>query len=94
MLIKGVKKDDVKRGFILGAPGTIKPYKKFQAKVYVLSAEEGGRKKSFISNFKPQFFFRTANVTGTILLPEGVAVVMPGDSLHFTVELIEYCPLM
>jgi len=93
VLIKGVKKDDVKRGFILAAPGYIKPYKKFIAKVYVLSAEEGGRKKPFVTNFKPQFFFRTANVTGTIFLPDDVSIAMPGDSLNLTVELIDYCPL-
>lgn len=93
VLIKGVKKDDVKRGFILAAPGYIKPYKKFIAKVYVLSAEEGGRKKPFVTNFKPQFFFRTANVTGTIFLPDDVSIAMPGDSLNLTIELIDYCPL-
>jgi elongation factor Tu len=63
------------------------------AKVYVLSAEEGGRKKPFVSNFKPQFFFRTANVTGTVTLPVDITIVMPGDSLLLTVDLIEYCPL-
>ena len=93
VLIKGVKKDDVRRGFVLAAPGYIKPFKKFIAKIYVLSAEEGGRKKPFVSNFKPQFFFRTANVTGTVILPENVSIVMPGDSLLLTVDLIEYCPL-
>jgi len=93
VLIKGVKKDDVKRGFILAAPGYIKPFKKFIAKIYILSAEEGGRKKPFVSNFKPQFFFRTANVTGSITLPVDVTIVMPGDSLLLTVDLMEYCPL-
>jgi elongation factor Tu len=92
VLLKAVKKDEVKRGFVLAAPSSIKPYKKFIGKVYVLSAAEGGRKKAFVSNFKPQFFFRTANVTGTVIL-EDVSVVMPGDSLNITVELIEYCPL-
>jgi elongation factor Tu len=93
VLIKGVKKDQVRRGFVLAAPGFMKPYKKFIAKVFALPEMEGGRKRPFLSNFKPQFFFRTANVTGTIILPEGVSIVMPGDSLHLTVELIEYCPL-
>lgn len=93
VLVKGIKKDDVKRGFILAAPGYIKPFKRFKAKVYVLSAEEGGRKKPFVTNFKPQFFFRTANVTGTIILPDDVSIVMPGDSVNLTVELIDYCPL-
>jgi len=77
----------------LAAPGYIKPYKKFIAKVYVLSTEEGGRKKPFFNNFKPQFFFRTANVTGTVFLPDDISIVMPGDSLSLTIELIEYCPL-
>lgn len=93
VLVKGVKKDDVRRGFVLAAPGFIKPFKKFIAKVYVLPANEGGRKKSFVTNFKPQFFFRTANVTGTVILPSEISIVMPGDSLSLTVELIEYCPL-
>jgi elongation factor Tu len=93
VLIKGIKKDEVKRGFVLAAPGYIKPYKKFIAKVYVLSTEEGGRKKPFFNNFKPQFFFRTANVTGTVFLPDDISIVMPGDSLSLTIELIEYCPL-
>ena len=93
VLIKGISQEDAKRGFVLAAPGFIKPYKVFEAKVYVLSAAEGGRKKPFVSNFKPQFFFRTANVTGTVILPEGIAVVMPGDSLTFKVELIDYLPL-
>lgn len=93
VLIKGVKKDQVRRGFILAAPGFIKPFKKFIAKVYVLTENEGGRKKPFLSNFKPQFFFRTANVTGSIILDDTVSIVMPGDSLHFTVLLLEYCPL-
>lgn len=93
ILVKGIKKDEVKRGFILAAPNFIKPFNKFVAKVYVLSAEEGGRKKPFVTNFKPQFFFRTANVTGTVILSETVPLVMPGDSLNLTVELIDYCPL-
>lgn len=92
-MIKGVKKDDVRRGFVLAAPGYIKPFRKFAAKVYILSSEEGGRKKPFVSKFKPQFFFRTANVTGTIILPENVSIVMPGDSLELIVELIDYSPL-
>lgn len=92
-MIKGVKKDQVRRGFVLCAPGFIKPYKKFSAKVYILSEAEGGRNKPFLSNFKPQFFFRTANVTGSIVLSSEGAIVMPGDSLNFVVDLIEYCPL-
>ena len=92
-MIKGVKKDEVKRGFVLASPGFIKPFKKFNAKVYILSSEEGGRKKPFVSKFKPQFFFRTANVTGTIILPDNVSIVMPGDSLDLVIELIDYTPL-
>ena len=71
----------------------MKPYKTFIAKVYVLSADEGGRKTPFLSNFKPQFFFRTANITGTIVLDESVSFFMPGESLNFKVSLIEYAPL-
>lgn len=93
VLLKGIKKDDAKRGFILAAPNFIKPHKTFLAKVYILSGEEGGRKKPFVSNFKPQFFFRTANVTGTIILLGETSVVMPGDSLTFRVELLDLLPL-
>jgi len=93
VLIKGVKKDQVRRGFVLASPGFIKPFKKFSAKVYILSEAEGGRCKPFLSNFKPQFFFRTANITGSIVLANDSDIVMPGDSLTFVVELIEYCPL-
>lgn len=93
VLLKGIKKDDAKRGFVLAAPNFIKPFKTFLAKVYILSAEEGGRKKPFVSNFKPQFFFRTANVTGTIILLGETSVVMPGDSLTFRVELLDFLPL-
>jgi elongation factor Tu len=93
VLIKGIKKDEAKRGFVLAAPGYIKVFKSFKAKVYILTSAEGGRKKSFVSNFKPQFFFRTANVTGTIILPEDISVVMPGDSLNFRVDLLDFLPL-
>lgn len=93
VLLKGVKKDDARRGFVLAAPQFIKPFKSFLAKVYILSGEEGGRKKPFVSNFKPQFFFRTANVTGTIILLGEVSVVMPGDSLTFRVDLLDLLPL-
>ena len=93
VLIKGISQDEARRGFVLAAPGFIKPFKNFEAKIYVLSAAEGGRKNPFVTNFKPQFFFRTANITGTIILPEGVSVVMPGDSLTLRVELIDPIPL-
>jgi elongation factor Tu len=91
VLIKGIKKDQVRRGFILAAPGYMKPYKCFVAKVYVLTGKEGGRKTPFLSNFKPQFFFRTANITGTIWLDDPVA--MPGDTLTIKVGLLEFAPL-
>lgn len=93
ILIKNIKKDDVSRGYVLATPGFMKIYKSFEAKVYVLTKKEGGRHKPFITNYKPQFFFRTSNVTGSVILPENVSVVMPGDSLVFKVELVDYCPL-
>ena len=93
VLLKAIRKEDARRGFVLAAPGYIRSHKSFMAKVYVLSGEEGGRKKPFVTNFKPQFFFRTANVTGTIILPDEIAVVMPGDSLTLKVELLDFLPL-
>jgi elongation factor Tu len=89
VLVKSVKKDEVRRGFVLAAVGTIKAYSNFEAKIYVLTKKEGGRHKPFVSNYKPQFFFRTANITGTIILPEELTVVAPGDSLVVRVELVE-----
>ena len=89
ILIKGIKKEDVKRGFILSTPNNIKAYFEFDAKVYILTKKEGGRHKPFVSNYTPQFFFRTANVTGVIILSENVPVVMPGDSLVIRVKLVE-----
>jgi len=88
ILIKNVKKDTVKKGYLLVTPNSMKIYKAFEAKVYILTKKEGGRHKPFVTNYKPQFFFRTSNITGTVVLPEGVSVVMPGDSLIFRVELI------
>ncbi len=93
ILIRNIKKDAVKRGFILCAPGSMKIYKNFEAKVYILSKKEGGRHKGFITNYKPQFFFRTSNVTGSVKLPDNVEIVLPGDSLVFNVELVDFCPL-
>jgi len=93
VLIKGIKKEDVKRGYLLSTPGSMKIYKTFEAKAYVLTKKEGGRHKPFVTNYKPQFFFRTSNITGSIILPEGVEVVMPGDSLDLKVELVELSPL-
>jgi elongation factor Tu len=93
VLVKAIKKDEAKRGYVLAFPGYIKVFKSFLAKVYILTQKEGGRKNSFVTNFKPQFFFRTANLTGTIILPEGVSVVMPGDSLTFRVDLLDLAPI-
>jgi elongation factor Tu len=93
VLVRHVKKQEVRRGFVLAAPNFIKSHLKFQAKIYVLTKKEGGRHKAFVSNYKPQFFFRTANVTGIITLPEDVSAVMPGDSLIVNVELVEKTPL-
>ncbi|MCS7009077.1 MAG: elongation factor Tu [Chthoniobacterales bacterium] len=87
-LLRGIKKDDIERGQVLAKPGTITPHKKFKAEVYVLSKEEGGRHTPFFSNYRPQFYFRTTDVTGTIKLPEGVDMVMPGDNVSLEVELI------
>src|SRR6186713_25963 len=88
VLLRGVKKDDVQRGQVLAKPGSIKPHKKFKAEVYVLSKEEGGRHTPFFNNYRPQFYVRTTDVTGSIKLPEGVEMVMPGDNIQMEVELI------
>ncbi|NCQ52386.1 elongation factor Tu [archaeon] len=93
ILIKNIKKDQVSRGNVLADPGFMKIYKIFEAKVYILSKKEGGRHKPFVSNYKPQFFFRTSNITGTISLPEEISVVLPGDSVTFNVTLADFCPL-
>jgi len=88
VLLRGTKKDDIERGQVLAKPGTIKPHRKFKAEIYVLSKDEGGRHTPFFSNYRPQFYFRTTDVTGTIKLPEGVEMVMPGDNVSIEVELI------
>ncbi|MDP4168283.1 MAG: elongation factor Tu [Bacillota bacterium] len=87
-LLRGVSREEIQRGQVLAQPGTITPHKKFKAEVYVLSKEEGGRHTPFFSNYRPQFYFRTTDVTGIIQLPEGVEMVMPGDNIEMTVELI------
>ncbi|MCB5935280.1 elongation factor Tu [Caldibacillus thermoamylovorans] len=87
-LLRGVARDEVERGQVLAKPGTITPHTKFKAQVYVLTKEEGGRHTPFFSNYRPQFYFRTTDVTGIIELPEGVEMVMPGDNVEMTVELI------
>ncbi|MEJ5266943.1 MAG: elongation factor Tu [Bacteroidales bacterium] len=88
LLLRGVDKDEVKRGQVIAAPGSIKPHKKFKAEIYVLKKEEGGRHTPFKNHYRPQFFLRTLDITGEILLPEGVEIVMPGDNVSITVELI------
>lgn len=87
-LLRGVGKDDVERGQVLAKPGSITPHTKFECEVYVLSKEEGGRHTPFFNNYRPQFYFRTTDVTGTIQLPEGVEMVMPGDNIKMVIELI------
>jgi len=89
VLLRGVGKDDVERGQVVAKPGTIRPYTKFKAEVYVLKKEEGGRHTPFFSGYRPQFYFRTTDVTGVIKLPEGVEMVMPGDNVELEVELIK-----
>jgi len=88
VLLRGVDKDEVERGQVLAAPGTITPHMKFEAQVYVLTKEEGGRWTPFFEGYRPQFYFRTTDVTGTVHLPEGVEMVMPGDNVNLTVELM------
>ncbi len=88
-LLRGVERTDIERGQVLSKPGSIKPHKKFKAQVYVLSKEEGGRHTPFFNGYRPQFYVRTTDVTGAIKLPEGVEMVMPGDNIEMTVELIQ-----
>jgi len=88
VLLRGIKKDEVERGQVLAKPGTITPHTKFEAEVYALTKEEGGRHKPFFNGYRPQFYIRTTDVTGSITLPEGVEMVMPGDNVKMTVELI------
>ncbi len=88
LLVRGLKKNDLERGQVMIKPGSVKPHTKFNAEIYVLSKEEGGRHTPFFSNYRPQFYFRTTDVTGSIKLPEGVEMVMPGDNLTLEVELI------
>jgi elongation factor Tu len=88
VLLRGVEKDDVERGQVLGKPGSIKPHTKFKAEVYILSKEEGGRHTPFFNGYRPQFYIRTTDVTGTLHLPEGVEMVMPGDNTTISGELL------
>jgi elongation factor Tu len=87
-LLRGVGKDEIERGQVLAKPGSIKPYRDFMAEVYVLTKNEGGRHTPFFSGYRPQFYFRTTDVTGDISLPEGVEMVMPGDNIQMRVQLI------
>ncbi|RKZ33617.1 elongation factor Tu, partial [bacterium] len=84
----GIDKDEVERGMVIAKPGTITPHKKFTGQVYVLKKEEGGRHTPFFNGYRPQFYFRTTDVTGTVQLPEGVEMVLPGDNVDMQVELI------
>jgi len=88
LLLRGIERTDVERGMVVAIPGSITPHKKFASQVYVLTKEEGGRHKAFFTGYRPQFYIRTMDVTGTIALPEGVEMVMPGDTVKLTVELI------
>jgi len=88
VLLRGMEKDDLQRGMVLAAPGTITPHTTFTASVYCLTKEEGGRHTPFFKGYRPQFYFRTTDVTGDVTLPEGTEMVMPGDTLHVTVTLI------
>ncbi len=88
LLLRGTKKDDIERGQVIAKPGSITPHKKFTAEVYVLSKDEGGRHTPFFANYRPQFYFRTTDVTGMVKLPDGVEMVMPGDNVTIEVELI------
>jgi elongation factor Tu len=91
VLLRGTKREDVERGQVLAKPTSINPHTKFESEVYVLSKDEGGRHTPFFKGYRPQFYFRTTDVTGNIELPEGVEMVMPGDNVQMTVELI--CPI-
>jgi elongation factor Tu len=88
VLLRGVKREDVERGQVLAKPGSITPHRKFKSEVYILTKEEGGRHTPFFNGYRPQFYFRTTDVTGVVALPGGVEMVMPGDNVTFQVELI------
>jgi elongation factor Tu len=88
LLLRGIDREQVERGMVVAAPGSITPHTKFMGEVYVLTREEGGRHKAFFPGYRPQFFIRTMDVTGSVMLPEGVEMVMPGDRVNLAVELI------
>ncbi|MFQ3652046.1 MAG: elongation factor Tu [Gemmataceae bacterium] len=93
LLLRGIERNDLERGQVLAKPGSIKPHTHFEAQVYVLSKEEGGRHTPFFSGYRPQFYFRTTDVTGTVTLPEGVEMCMPGDNVRITVKLLDESPI-
>ena len=88
LLLRGVDKEDIERGMVLSKPGSIKPHTKFKASVYVLKKDEGGRHTPFFKGYRPQFYFRTTDVTGSVILPAGTEMVMPGDNVNLDIELI------
>jgi elongation factor Tu len=88
VLLRGIKREDVERGQVLAKPGSITPHRKFKAEAYILTKEEGGRHTPFFNGYRPQFYFRTTDVTGVVTLPDGVEMVMPGDNVSMSVELI------
>ncbi len=88
ILLRGTKKEEIERGMVLAKSGSVKPHKKFKCQVYVLSKDEGGRHSPFFNGYRPQFYFRTTDVTGVVTLPEGREMVMPGDDVNLSVELI------
>ncbi len=87
-LLRGVEREEVQRGQVLAIPGSITPHRKFKAEAYILTKEEGGRHTPFFTNYRPQFYFRTTDVTGQVELPEGTEMVMPGDNVNLDIELI------
>jgi elongation factor Tu len=89
ILLRGIEKSQITRGMVIAKPGSVKPHAKFKAEVYILKKEEGGRHTPFHNNYRPQFYVRTTDVTGTINLPDGVEMVMPGDNLTITVDLLQ-----
>jgi len=88
VLLRGIERDEVERGQVLAAPGSIKPHTEFESEVYILTKEEGGRHTPFFSGYRPQFYLRTTDVTGAVTLPEGVEMVMPGDNVRMKVKLL------
>jgi elongation factor Tu len=89
LLLRGMDKEELERGMVLAAPGSVKPHTKFMGEVYILTTDEGGRHTPFFNNYRPQFYFRTTDVTGSVVLPEGVEMVMPGDNVTMEVTLVQ-----